>query len=87
MYKAVHLPHSLPIPFGINDTSKGTLSESSMDILDTTVTDGAFWARCLLAHNMPQFDELICCTSEGIGIIGNRLILPRLLTGQSWGQS
>ena len=57
-----------------------------MDILDTTVTDGAFWARCLLAHNKPQFDELVRCTSEGIGKVGNRWILPRLLTWQSWGQ-
>ena len=85
-YKAVHLPLALPIPFGVNDTAKGTLSESSMDILDTTVTDGAFWARCLLAHNQPQYDELIRCTTEGIGKISNRWILPRLLTGQSWGQ-
>jgi hypothetical protein len=43
-YKVVHLPLALPIPFGVNDTTKGTLSESSMDILDTTNTDGAFWA-------------------------------------------
>jgi hypothetical protein len=57
-----------------------------MDILDTTVTDGAFWARCLLAHNKLQYDELIRCTSNGIGKIGNRFILPCLLTGQSWGQ-
>ena len=85
-YKAVHLPLALPIPFSVNDTTKGTLSEASMDILDTTVTDGAFWARCLLAHNKPQFDELVHCTTDGIGKIGNRWILPRLLTRQSWDQ-
>jgi hypothetical protein len=85
-YKAVHLPLSLPIPFGINDTTKDTLSESSMDILDTTFMDGAFWAWCLLAHDKPRLDDLVHCTSEGIGRVGNRLILPRLLTGQSWGQ-
>ena len=57
-----------------------------MDILDTTITDGAFWALCILAHNKLRFDELVHCTSEGLGRIGNHLILPRLLTGQSWGQ-
>jgi hypothetical protein len=41
-YKVVHLPLSLPIPFGVNNTTKGTVSESSLDILDTTVMDGAF---------------------------------------------
>jgi hypothetical protein len=85
-YKVVHLPLSLPIPFGINDTTKGTLSKSSLDILGITVMDGAWWAWCLLAHNKPQFDKLVRCTSEGIGRIGNHLILPCLLTGQSWGQ-
>ena len=82
-YKAVHLPLSLPIPFGIHDTTKGPLTEASMDILDTTVMDGAFWACCLLAHNKTQFDELVRCTTEGIGKVGNHLILPRLLNGQS----
>jgi hypothetical protein len=52
-YKVVHLPLSLPIPFGVNDTTKGTVSESSLVILDTTITDGAFWARCLLALDQP----------------------------------
>jgi hypothetical protein len=60
-YVAVHLPLSLPIPFGITDTAKGTVSEASLDILDTTMTDGAFWARCILAHNKAQFDELVRC--------------------------
>jgi hypothetical protein len=39
-----------------------------------------------LAHNKLQFNELVHCTSEGIGRISNCLILPPLLTGQSWGQ-
>jgi hypothetical protein len=85
-YKAVHLLLSLPIPFSITNTIKGTLSESSMDILVTNVTDGAFWARCLLAHNKLQYDELVRCTSKGIGKIGNCLILPHFLAGQTWGQ-
>ena len=50
-YKAVHLPLSLPIPFGIHDTAKGNITESTLDILDTMVTDGAFWARCILTHD------------------------------------
>jgi hypothetical protein len=84
-YKAVHLPLSLPIPFGIHDTAKGTVTESTLDILDTTVTDGAFWARCILAHDMARGKELRRCTAEGLSKIGSRLILPRLPNGQSWG--
>ena len=41
-YRAVHLPLALPIPFGIDDTTKGTLTKSSMDIIDTTVKNGTF---------------------------------------------
>ena len=85
-YVAVHLPLSLPIPFGVNDTAKGTVSEASLDILDTTVAESAFWARCLTAYNKAQFDELVRCTPDGIGKVSNRAILPRLLNGQSWGQ-
>ncbi|KAL3803843.1 hypothetical protein HJC23_004005 [Cyclotella cryptica] len=85
-YKAVHLPLSLPIPYGVNDTAKGMVTESTMDILDTTVANGAFWARCLLAHDTARFDELVRCTADGIGKVANRLILPRLHSGQSWGQ-
>ena len=29
-YKMVHLPLLLPIPFGINDTTKGTITEATM---------------------------------------------------------
>ena len=85
-YKAVHIPLSLPIPYGVTDTAKGTITESTMDILETTVTDGAFWARCLLAHDKTRYAELVRCTAEGVGKVANRLILPRLHTGQSWGQ-
>ena len=84
-YVAVHLPLALPIPYGATDTAKGTVSESNLDILDTTVPDGAFWARCLLQHDQARFDEIIRCTTEGLGKVGNRLILPRLHNGQSWG--
>ena len=56
-----------------------------MDILDTTILDRAFWAKCVLAYNKAQTDELVRRTANGIGKIGNHLILPRLLAGQSWG--
>ena len=84
-YQAVHLPLTLPIPFGINDTTKGTISESSIDILDTMAENGTFWDRCILAYDKAHSDELVCCIAEGIGKLGNHLILPRLLPGQSWG--
>jgi hypothetical protein len=84
-YKAVHLPLALPIPFGIDDTAKGTITEATQDILDTTISDGAFWASCILAYDKASTDELVRRTTDGIGKIGNRLILPRLLAGQSWG--
>jgi len=41
-YKAVHLPLALPIPFGIDDRVKDTITKATMDILDTTILDGAF---------------------------------------------
>ena len=85
-YKAVHIPLALPIPYGTNDTAKGKVTESTIDILDTTVTDGVFWARCILDHDPARYDELVRCSAEGIGKVANRLILPRLLAGQSWGQ-
>jgi hypothetical protein len=37
MYKVVNLPLTLPIPFGIDDTAKGTVSKATMNTLDTTV--------------------------------------------------
>ena len=33
-YKAVHLPLSLHIPFGIHNMAKGTVTKSTLDILD-----------------------------------------------------
>jgi len=56
-----------------------------VDILDTTVSDGAFWEKCVLAYDKAQSGELVCRTANGIDKIGNRLILPCLLAGQSWG--
>jgi hypothetical protein len=47
----VNLPLTLPIPFGIDDTAKGTITEATQDILDTTILDGAFWATCILAYD------------------------------------
>jgi hypothetical protein len=41
-YMVVDLPLVHPIPYSINDTAKGTVSKSSLDILDTTIQDGAF---------------------------------------------
>ena len=35
-YKVVHLPLALPIPFGVDDTTNGTITEATQDILDTT---------------------------------------------------
>ena len=84
-YKVVHLPLTLPIPFGVKDTTKGTVAKASLDTLDTTVKDGAFWVHCILDHDATRLGELICCTANGLGKIGNHLILPRLLAGQSWG--
>ena len=82
-YRGVSLPLALLIPLGVNDTTNGTISESNMDILDTTVKNGTFWAHFIL-YDKAGSDELICCTAEGISKLGNCLILPRLLTGQSW---
>jgi hypothetical protein len=39
-YKVVHLPLALPILFGVNDTAKGTITEATQDILDTTILHG-----------------------------------------------
>ncbi len=83
-YRAVHLPLALPIPFGIDDTTKGTISESSLDILDMMVKNGVFWAHCILTYDKACSDNLVRCTAKGIGKLGNHLILPRLLTGQTW---
>ena len=74
-YKAVHLPLALPIPFGIDDAAKGTITEATLDILDTMVLDGAFWAKCALTYDTAQPDKLIRRTADGIGKIGNCLIL------------
>ena len=84
-YKAVHLPLALPIPFGIDDAAKGTITEATLDILDTMVLDGAFWAKCVLTYDTAGPDKLIRRTADGIGKIGNHLILPHLLVGQSLG--
>lgn len=35
------LPMALPIPFGIDDTTKGTNTESMVNVLDTTISNGA----------------------------------------------
>jgi len=83
-YKMVHLPLALPIPFGVEDTTKGTITEATQDILDTTILHGAFWATCILAYDKACKDKLVRRTMDSIGKIGNRLILPRLLAGQSW---
>jgi len=84
-YKVVHLPLALPIPFQVDDTTKCTINESSIDILDTTIDCGAFWAHCILAYDQAHSDKLIRRSTEGLGTVGNHLILPNLFTGQTWG--
>lgn len=42
MYKGVILPFKLLIPFSVNDTTKGTISNAMVNILNTTVADSAF---------------------------------------------
>ena len=81
----VHLPLTLPIPFGVDDTTKCIITETTQDILDTTILDGAFWATFLPAYDKACADKLVRCTNDGIVKIGNRLILPHLLASQSWG--
>jgi hypothetical protein len=75
---------ALSIPFGINDTTKGTITKSTIDILDTTIDGGAFWAKCILAFDKEKLDELICLSTDGLGKVGTHLILPLLLAGQMW---
>ncbi len=41
-YKIVLLPMTLPIPFGIDDTAKGAINNTTVDILNTTVSGGSF---------------------------------------------
>jgi len=80
-YNVVHLPLALPIPFGVDDTAKRTITEATQDILDTTISDGAFLAMCIIAYDKACTDERVRRTTDGIGKIGNRLILPCLLAG------
>jgi hypothetical protein len=65
--------------------NKGTINESSTDILDTTIDGGAFWTHCILAHDQAHADELIPRSAKGLDKVGNCLILPRLLVKQTWG--
>ena len=58
-YKIVLLPVALPIPFGIGDTAKGAINDTTVDILDTTVPCGSFWACHVIAHDPAQFDKLL----------------------------
>jgi hypothetical protein len=85
--KVALLPFALPIPFGVNDMTKakGIINESSIDILDTTIDGGAFWAHCILIHNQVHADKLTRCYGDGLRKIGPCLILHRLLAGQTWG--
>ena len=50
-YKIVFLLMALPIPFGIDDTAKGAINEVIVDILNTTVTGGSFWAFDITAFD------------------------------------
>ena len=87
-YKIVLLPVALPIPFGIGDTAKGAINDTTADILDTTVPGGSFWARQITTHNPTQSDELTrLAANDGLGKVSARLILPRLAPGQVWSTS
>ena len=50
-YKIVLLPLALPIPFGIGNTAKGAINDTTVDIFDTTVSGGSFWACKITEYN------------------------------------
>ena len=58
-YKVTLLPLALLIPFRIDDTTKSTITKSTIDILDTTIDGGAFWAKHIIVFNQAQSDEHI----------------------------
>ena len=85
-YKIVLLLMALPIPFGIGDMAKGTINNTTVDILDTTVSGGSFWACQITAYDSMQFDKLTrLANNDGLGKVSARLIIPRLTSGQAWG--
>ncbi len=76
----------LPIPFGIGDTAKGAINDTTANILDTTVPGGFFWARQITAYNPAHFDKHTrLAANDGLGKVSAHLILPRLAAGQVWG--
>ena len=87
-YKMVLLPTALPIPFGINTTTRGTVTEVTLDVLDTTFSGGAFWAHRFIVFNTTQYTELVhLSTNDGLGKVSTQLILPLLSVGQFWDTS
>ena len=54
LYKIFLLPMAIPIPFGMEDTAKGTIFKSTIDTLDTTIGGGAFWAQYIIHFNHIQ---------------------------------
>ena len=51
LYLLTLLPLALLIPYGIGDTTNGTITKSTIDILNTTIDGGAFWAKCLISYD------------------------------------
>ena len=85
-YKIVLLPMALPIPFGIGNTAKGAIKEATVNILNTTISGGSFWACQITAYDSTQFDEVTrLANNDGLGKVSTRLILPCLSAGQAWG--
>ncbi len=71
--------------FWIGDTAKGAINDTTVDILDTTVPGGSFWACHVTAYDPAQFDELLrLANNDGLGKVSARLIIPRLTSGQAW---
>ena len=53
-YKIAIVPMTLPIPFGFNDTTKGTITKATLNTIDTTIPGGAFWACCVIVFDPSQ---------------------------------
>lgn len=65
------LPLALPILFGIDDMTKGTIAKSVMDVLATTIDGGAFWAKCITGFDNMKSNELVRVASYCPGKVGN----------------
>ena len=69
-YKIVLMPMALTIPFGIDDTTKGTITIATLDAFDTTIPGGAFRAGHIIAFDLAKYDKLVCLsTNDSLGNI------------------